>query len=90
MIYIENTGGILIECPVVVPDGGTAPGVPLYRVRTYDGAKVIHDYKPCRNPQGTEGMFDLIDRTFTEKNEFLEMLDDFVRNRDSISITVGG
>ena len=29
MIYIENTGGILIECPKVVPDGGTAPGVPL-------------------------------------------------------------
>lgn len=81
--YIEvNTGKpVVFSRPYVLP---------VYGCRIYDGEELIHEYKPCRNPEGVEGMYDFIAEEFIDRDSFVQMwLEHFLRS-DEISIRFGG
>ena len=89
MLYVRNIDGTEIEWAHAIPECSLLPQIKLCRAVIYDGFERIHDYNRCNNA-GTEGMFDIIGRTFTEMEKMSELLDGFKKAGNYISITVGG
>ena len=58
-----------------VPSGEYTPcEIPVYGCRFYDGEKLIKDYKPCKNAEGVEGMYDVITEEFLDRDSFVKMM----------------
>lgn len=78
-------------------DTGVAPNVPcepyripVYGCRFYDAGVLIRDYKPCKNADGVEGMYDTIGEEFMDKDSFAKMMLEHYMRSDSIRVSYGG
>ena len=74
-------------------DTGCAPHVecapyeiPIYGCRLYDGGKMIREYKPCKNAEGVDGMYDVITREFLDRDSFAKMMLDHYARAEKIEV----
>lgn len=63
---------------------------PIEGCRFYDGDRLVHDFKPCKNPDGIDGMYDFVEETFWPSDAFFCMVEKFYRSADEISVRYGG
>lgn len=61
--------------------------IPVYGCRFYEKDELIKDYKPCINADGVEGMFDIINNEFLDRDSFLQMVLNFYSTAESVTIS---
>lgn len=86
--YVENKGTEYIETGCI-PNGDIKPyAVPVYGCRWYDGEELIKDYKPCKNAEGVEGMYDTITGEFLDRDSFAMMMLEHYMRADTVRVII--
>lgn len=84
--YVENAGTEYIETGCASIGDIKRYAVPIYGCRWYEGEKLIKDYKPCKNAEGVEGMYDTIAGEFLDRDSFAMMMLEHYMRADKMSV----
>lgn len=88
--YIENTNMQYIDTGVTPTKEYEPYKIPVYRCRMYNGEELIHDYQPCKNAEGVEGMYDIVTNEFMNKDNFAKMWLEHLSRSDTITWRIEG
>lgn len=88
--YIENTDTQYIDTGYT-PNGEPIKPytMPVYGCRWCDGEELIKEYKPCKNADGVEGMYDVMNGEFMDNDSFMRMMWEHYMRSDSIRVSCG-
>ena len=91
MEHIESTGTQYIDTGCNQSGEPIAQqGIPVCGCRFYDGEELIKDYKPCKNAESVEGMYDVITEEFLDRDSFEKMMLEHYMRSDKITVSIGG
>lgn len=79
--------GVVPSAPVV---SQPVPLISAKGCRVFDVDTLIHEYEPCRNPDGIAGMYDHVEEKFVTAAEFMAWYCEHLKNADRITIDWGG
>lgn len=88
--FIENNGIQYIDTGIA-PDPNLARPAPIkvFGCKLYDGSKLINNFRPCKNAEGVEGMYDLICKEFVDRETFEQMMLEHFERADEIKVFIG-